>query len=308
MSAGSTANRLLHLRPGFHVHRQLLVENHLHRRRQGRTALSRLPDRAARREIQFRRGLLPAAQRRAADQGRVREIPQHHHAPHHGARADDAVLHRLPPRRASDGHHVRLGRRAVGLLSRLHRHQRSPAAHDRQPSPDRQDADDRGHGLQVFHRPALHLSAQRSRLHVQLPADVLRRSVRALSGQPDGLARARPHPDPARRPRAECLDLHRPPRRLVRRQSVRLHRRRHRLPVGPGARRRQRGRAEDAGGDRHGRSHARVRQEGEGQELRVPPDGLRPSRLQELRPARQGHGSRPATRCSTRSASRTSTC
>ena len=31
----------------------------------------------------------------------------------------------LPPRRAPDGGHVRLGRRAVGLLSRLHRHQRS---------------------------------------------------------------------------------------------------------------------------------------------------------------------------------------
>ena len=102
------------------------------------------------REVQLRRGLLPAAQRRAADQGRVRELPQHHHAPHHGARADDAVLHRLPPRRASDGHHVRLGRRAVGVLSRLHRHQRSPAARHRQPPPDRQDADARGHGLQVF--------------------------------------------------------------------------------------------------------------------------------------------------------------
>ena len=32
---------------------------------------------------------------------------QHHHAPHDGARADDPVLHRLPPRRASDGDHVR---------------------------------------------------------------------------------------------------------------------------------------------------------------------------------------------------------
>ena len=43
----------------------------------------------------------------------VRQFPQHRHAPHHGARADDAVLHRLPPRRAPDGRHVRLGRRAV---------------------------------------------------------------------------------------------------------------------------------------------------------------------------------------------------
>ena len=38
--------------------------------------------------------------------------------------------------------------------------------------------------------------------------------------------------------------------RLDRRQPVRLHRRRHRQPVGPGAWRRQRGGAEDAGRDR----------------------------------------------------------
>ena len=36
------------------------------------------------------------------------------------------------------------------------------------------------------------------------------------------------------------------------------------------------------------RPHPRVHREGQGQELRLPPDGLRPPRLQELRPARQG--------------------
>jgi citrate synthase len=41
--------------------------------------------------------------------------------------------------------------------------------------------------------------------------------------------------------------------RVVRRQSVRLHRCGHRLPVGPGAWRRQRGRAQHAARDRHGR-------------------------------------------------------
>ena len=100
---------------------------------------------------------------------------------------------------------------------------------------------------------------------------------------------ARPHLHPARRPRAERLDLDGAARRLVGRQPVRLHRRRHRLPVGARARRRQRGRPQHAGGDRHGRPHPRVHQAGEGQELRLPPHGLRPSRLQELRPARQGH-------------------
>ena len=60
-------------------------------------------------------------------QGGARQVSPHHHAPHHGARADDAVLHRVPPRRPSDGGDVRRGGRAVGLLSRLHRHQRSRA-------------------------------------------------------------------------------------------------------------------------------------------------------------------------------------
>ena len=61
-------HRLLHLRSGLHVHRQLLLAHHLHRRRQGRAALSRLPHRAAGAEIELPRGLLPPAQRRSADQ------------------------------------------------------------------------------------------------------------------------------------------------------------------------------------------------------------------------------------------------
>ena len=42
------------------------------------------------------------------------------------------------------------GRRAVGLLSRLHRHRRSAPAHGRLAPHDREDADDRGDGLQVL--------------------------------------------------------------------------------------------------------------------------------------------------------------
>ena len=41
--------------------------HHLHRRRRGHPALPRLPDRAARREVELPRGLLPAHLRRAAD-------------------------------------------------------------------------------------------------------------------------------------------------------------------------------------------------------------------------------------------------
>ena len=59
------------------------------------------------------------------------------------------VLPRVPPRCAPDGGHVRRGGRAVGVLSRLHGHQRPAPARDRQPSPDRKDADHRGDGLQI---------------------------------------------------------------------------------------------------------------------------------------------------------------
>ena len=50
-------------------------------------------------------------------------------------------------------------------------------------------------------------------------------------------------------------------------------------------------------GDRHARPHPAVHQQGEGQERPVPPDGLRPPRLQELRPARQASCRRRRTRC-----------
>ena len=42
----------------------------------------------------------------------------------------------------------------------------------------------RGDGLQVFDRPAVHLSEERPRLHLELPAHVLRGAVRGLQGQP----------------------------------------------------------------------------------------------------------------------------
>ena len=46
-------------------------------------------------------------------------------ASHDGSRADEPVLPGLPPRCPSDGGDGRLRRRAVGVLSRLHRHHRS---------------------------------------------------------------------------------------------------------------------------------------------------------------------------------------
>ena len=92
---------------------------------------------------------------------------------------------------------------------------------------------------------------ERSRLRVEFPAHVLCGAVRGVQAEPGAGPRHGPHLHPARRPRAERLDLDGAACRLDRRQSVRLHRRRHRLPVGAGAWRRQRGGAEDARRDRH---------------------------------------------------------
>ena len=188
------------------------------------------------------------------------QVRARHHPPHDAARADQLLLSRLPARRAPDGDHVRRGRRAVGLLSRLHRHHRSAPAHGRVVPADRQDADDRGLGLQVLDRPALHVSAQRPELRRELPPHDVRHAVREVQGQPGPRQGDGPHLDPARRPRAERLDLDRAPRRLVGREPVRLHRGRHRQPVGPRPRRRQRGRAQHADGDRRQEPHRRVRQ------------------------------------------------
>ena len=178
-------------------------------------------------------------------------------APHDAARAARDLLPRLPARRPPDGDHVRSGRRAVGFLSRQHRHHRSRAADDRVAPADRQDADDRRDGLQIFDRPAVPLSGQQPQLHRQLPADDLRRSGRALRDQSGDRAGDAADLHPPRRPRAECLDLDGAAGRLVGRQPVRLHRGGNRLPVGTGARRRQRSCAQHAARDRDDRQHPR---------------------------------------------------
>ena len=143
------ADRQVHLRPGLPVDRVVRVDHHLHRRRQGRAAVPRLPDRAAGRELRLPRDLLPAAVRRAAERRAEERLRQARDQPHDGQRADAVLPARLPPRRAPDGGDDRPGRRAVGLLSRQHRHQQPEAPRDLGDPPDRQDADAGGHGLQV---------------------------------------------------------------------------------------------------------------------------------------------------------------
>ena len=64
-----------------------------------------------------------------------------------------------------DAHPMAIMCGVVGALSRFlprqHRHHRSRAADDRLAPADRQDADDRGDGVQIFDRPAVPLSPER---------------------------------------------------------------------------------------------------------------------------------------------------
>ena len=252
--------RHVHLRSRLHLHRQLPVQDHLYRRRRRHSGIPRLSDRAAGRERRLPRNLLPAALRRTADASAEARFRPARDPSHHGARADGPVLPGLPPRRSSDGDNGGGGRRAGRVLPRLHRHQRSEPAHDRLDAHDREDPDPGCDGVQIHHRPALHVSEELALLRRELPAHVLRGAVRGIQDQPGAGGCARQDLHPARRPRAERLDLDGAHRRLLRRQSVRLHRRRHRLPVGAGPWRRQRSRAGDARRDRHGRQDPRFHQ------------------------------------------------
>ena len=251
-------DRALHLRPGLHLDRELLVEDHLHRRRGGRAAASRLLDRGPRDAQRLPRGRLSDHVRRAADRGAEGQVRPRRHLSHHAERADHLSVPRLPPRCPSDGGDDRGGRRALGLLLRGPRHRGSAQPDDRELPPGGQGADDRRDGLQILGRPAVHVPAQRSELRRELPPDGVRGAVRALQGQPGAGQGARSHLHPARRSRAERLDLDRAPGRLDRRQPLRGDRRRHRVLVGPGAWRRQRGGGRHAEGDRLGRAHPRV--------------------------------------------------
>ena len=172
---------------------------------------------------------------------------------------------------------------------------------------DRQAADDRGVLVQEVDRPAVPVPRQLARPDRELPAHDVRGAVRAVRGQPDRRARAQAAADPARRPRAELLDVDGAARRLVGREPLRVDRGRHQRAVGPAARRRQPGRDRDARGDpRLGRRHRDVRRARQGPERRLPALGLRPPRLQELRPAGHDPQGDGRARARTSSARRTS--
>ena len=154
---------------------------------------------------------------------------------------------------------------ALDLLSRQHRPARPRAGAALDHAAHGQAADHRGLRVQALDRSAAALPEQLTRSHRELPHDDVRGAVGALRGQPDRGARDEAAAHPARRPRAELLDLDRPPRRLERRQPVRLGVGGDQRAVGPAPRWRQPGRHRDARRrPRRRRQHRQVRREGEG--------------------------------------------
>ena len=103
IKAGAGRLRADDVRPGVHEHRELPQRHHLHRRRQGHPALSRLSDRAAGRGQRLPRNRLPDPVRRAADRVAAAGVDARDHAPHDAAREHQEVHGGLPVRRAPDG-------------------------------------------------------------------------------------------------------------------------------------------------------------------------------------------------------------
>ena len=234
-------------------HRLHQERHHLHRRRRRHPALPRLPDRAARREVDVHRGQLPADLRRTADQGAAGQVHHPDPAAHAAARGPQAVLRRLPAQRPPDAGAVQRGQRAVRVLPGLAGPVRRRAGGAVHHPAAGQAADHRGLRVQEVDRPAVPVPGQLADAGGELPADDVRLPGRALRGRPRARPGAGHAVHPARRPRAELLDVDGAAGRLVAGQPVRLDLRRHQRAVGPAARRRQPGGAGDAGEDPHRR-------------------------------------------------------
>ncbi|CAA9399091.1 MAG: Citrate synthase (si), partial [uncultured Quadrisphaera sp.] len=275
-----------HARPGVHEHRVVPVGDHLHRRRRGDPALPRLPDRAAGRVVQLPRGQPPADPRRAAHGRRAGGVHLADQPAHAAARGPDAVLRRLPARRAPDARAVVGGLDAVDLLPGRAEPPRRRAGGALDVPAAGQAADDRGVRLQEERRAAVPLPRQLPRPGRELPADDVRVPRRAVPGRPRDGQGPRPAAGAARRPRAELLDVDGADGGLLGGEPVRLDLGGHPRAVRSGARRGELGGAGDARGHPPRRRRRRlVHAQGQGQDPGRAADGLRAPGLQELRPA-----------------------
>ena len=193
----------------------------------------------------------------------------------------------LPLRRPPDGDAAGRGRGALDLLPRREADRRPRRALHGSGQADRQDPDPRRLLLPSQHGLSLRLPRQRPELLRELPLDDVQENGSPARPQRSTLEGARRALHPPRRPRTELLDQRGSRRRLLRRRPLLGGRGRCRGAVRAAARRRQRGGAEDAATDRVPGQHPRLPRAGEG--ARGETDGLRPPRLQELRPAGADH-------------------
>ena len=161
---------------------------------------------------------------------------------------------------------------------------------------DREGADDRRLVVPALEGPPVRLPGQRPRLRRELPLDDVPHRRAAVRRRPGARARARGAVHPARRPRAELLRERDAVDRLAQGRSVLALAGAAAALYGP-----LHGGANEAvlrmlDGDRQREERPGVHRAGQGR--RGPPDGLRPPRLQELRPARAGSSSGSPTRSS----------
>ena len=302
------------LRPGLRQHRVVRVGDHLHRRRRRHPALPRLPDRPARRvtstflETSYLLiyGELPTAQ----------QLDDFEHRHPRRTRCCTRTFKSFFAGFPRDAHPMAVLSSAVSALSTFYQDSLDPfdaehVEHVDGPAAG-QAADDRGVRVQEVRRPAVPLPRQLARLRRELPAhDASACPAEAYEVDPIIAQGARHAVHPARRPRAELLDVDGADGRLVatptcsrrsRPASTRCSARCTAAPTRPCSRCCRT--IHDDGGD----VDAFVRP-GQGQGARRQADGLRPPRLQELRPARGDReegdpptcssGSASPTRCST---------
>ena len=234
------------VRPGVPQHGELPERHHLHRRRQGRAALSRLPDRTAGRAQRLPRNGLPDSVRRAAHAPAAASLDAADHQPHDAPREHQEVHGGLPVRRPPDGHLPEHRRRAVDLLPGREEHLRQGLAAAPDAPAHRQGAEHRRLRVPPQHRPPVRLSRQRSELRRQLPEHAVQDDRAEVSAEPGAHARARRALHPARRSRAELQHDDDADDRQLACRSVLGARRRGRRALRTAARRRQRGRAAHA--------------------------------------------------------------
>ena len=206
--------------PAFMSDRGLQVGDHLPRRRRRHPALPRLPDRAARRALDVPRGRLPAAQRRAAEQGAARAVdattsPTTRSSTRTCASGSSTASTTTPTRWACSSS-------ALAALGTFYHDAKDIYDEDEprqaDPAADRQDADAGGDVLPLLGRPAVRLPGQRAVVPGQLPQhDVEDRRVRGRPGARAGDGRA---VHPPRRSRAELRHHGDARRRLEPRRPV----------------------------------------------------------------------------------------